>query len=175
RAGRFTTPIIDSSTGQPFANNMIPKERINPVAPKFLPFWPDPNTVGRLNYTCGTCTVNDDRHQVIAKVDFKTSDNDRWSSRFIYDYFPIRGTNPIQTFSRVDPLGTWALNLVNTHTFHNTVVNEFGGHFFRRPYSPGMGEPSQSPQDFDKNLGLPNFPRSTADQVGVLQLNVPGF
>jgi outer membrane receptor protein involved in Fe transport len=175
KRGIFTTPIRDPLTGANFANNTIPDARINPIARQFLDFWPDPNTPGALNYSCLTCSLKDDRSQVIAKADFVTSTKDRWSSRFLWDTFPIRTENPIQMFSRIDPLGTWAFNLVNTHIFSPTVVNELGFHYFRRPYSPGLGDPSGSPQDFDKNLGLPDFPRSAADAHGVLGLSIPGY
>lgn len=176
KSGRFTSTIIDPVNRQPFANNTIPANRINGIATRFLGFWPEPNTPGALNFTCSTCTVKDDRAQVIAKTDFKTSNTNRFSGRFIWDSFPIRQLNAIQLFSRVDPLGTWAANLVNTHTFGPTVVNEFGVHYFRRPYSPGRGSPSASPKDFNRTLGLPNFPRSQADvNKGVMGLSVPGF
>jgi outer membrane receptor protein involved in Fe transport len=175
KAGIFSSAINDPLTGQPFENNTIPAQRISDVSKRFLGFWPDSNTAGALNYTCPVCAVKDDRHQVIAKGDFKTSANDRWSARFIYDYFPIRQTPTIQLFARVDPLATWAQNITNTHTFRNTIVNEFSVHYFKRPYSPGGGSPSGSPQDFDRSLGLPNFPRSVADGGGVLKVNVPGL
>lgn len=173
--GIFTGTVIDPETGQPFPDNTIPADRINPISQQFLQFWPASNTGGTLNFTCTTCTLKDDRAQTIAKVDFKTSESDRWSARFIWDSFPIRHVNPIQIFSRIDPLSTWAQNLVNTHTFSRTVVNEAGIHYFRRPYSPGLGNPSGSPQDFDRNLGLPAFPRSESDAQGVLDLSVPGY
>ena len=175
KSGVFVTPIIDPETGQPFPNNTIPADRINDISKQFIQFWPAPNTPGALNFTCTTCSLKDDRSQVIAKVDFKTSQSDRWSARFIWDTFPIRHVNAIQTFSRIDPLSTWAMNFVNTHTFKSTMVNELGLHYFRRPYSPGFGPPSGSPQDFDKSLGLPNFPRSEADAQGVMNLTVPGY
>lgn len=173
--GIFSTPITDPETGMPFPGNTIPQDRINDISRQFLDFWPAANTAGSLNFTCYTCRVRDDRAQVITKIDFKTSNSDRWFGRFIWDSFPIRHENAIQIFSRIDPLSTWAGNFVNVHTFSPTVVNEFGIHYFRRPYSPGMGEASGSPQDFDTNLGLPNFPRSTADAQGVMALSVPGY
>ncbi len=176
KAGRFSSPIIDPLSRQPFANNTIPANRINDVSRRFLVFWPDPNTPGALNFTCPACAVKDDRAQVIAKTDFKTSNANRFSGRFIWDSFPIRQLNPIQIFTRVDPLSTWAGNFVNTHTFSPTVVNEFGVHYFKRPYSPGRGTQSASPKDFNRSLGLPNFPRSAADlNKGVLGLSVPGY
>ena len=175
--GIFTSPITDPLTGTPFPNNTIPADRLNSTSQQFLQFWPSPNfgTGSGINFRCGDCTSGTDKDQLIAKIDFRTGDNDRWSMRGIWDSAPIDQINTIQAFSRVDSLRTWAVNLVNTHTFSPTVINEFGVHYFKRPYSPGLGEATKTPQGFNQALGLPRFPRSTADNDGVLDVSIPGF
>jgi hypothetical protein len=174
KAGRFATTIIDPLTGQPFANNTIPSSRFNPVALKFLPFWPDPNTAGAINYTSTNSNANSDRDQIIVKFDFKFSERNRWSGRFLYDTSPINFAYVIDIFRRTDPLKTWGQNITNTRVIGNNIVNDFGVHFYRRPYFPGAGR-SQTPDNFGASLGIPNFPKYPADVDGVVPLTVTGY
>ena len=63
RAGDFGTldrSVVDPSTGQAFANNLIPSARIDPAAQKLLSLFPLPNQIGdRLNFHTVTTTTND--------------------------------------------------------------------------------------------------------------------
>lgn len=66
RRGDFSSrvsPLLDPSTGQPFANNQIPDSRLNPVAKMLLPLFPEPNQLGdrqNFHYVTTTSTNNDD-------------------------------------------------------------------------------------------------------------------
>lgn len=141
KAGRFTTTIRDPLTGQPFANNTIPTNRISPVAQKLLDFWPSPNTTGSLNYTSPNSVANSENPQFIARIDFKTSDTNRWSGRFAYDSLPFLLTDAIQTFSHTRPRKSWFQSFSNTRTISGRYVNVASFHFFRRPFNAGVSNP----------------------------------
>ena len=73
---------------QAFANNIIPANRIDPVARKLLSFWPDPNSVGTITNaalqtnnwrTIGTQTSPND--QIDARIDQNFSDKLRMFAR----------------------------------------------------------------------------------------------
>ena len=47
REGVFNSAIRDPRTGQPFANNTIPRDRWDPLAARLLALFPAPNLAGR--------------------------------------------------------------------------------------------------------------------------------
>ena len=174
KAGRFSTPINDPTNGQPFPNNTIPTSRFNPVAVKLLQFWPDPNTAGAINFTSPNSNADSDRNQIIVKLDYRFSERNRWSGRFLYDSSPINFAYVIDTFRRTDPLKTWGQNITNTRVIGNNIINDFGVHFYRRPYFPGAGR-SATPDNFGASLGIASFPQFPADIDGVPVVSVTGI
>ncbi|MEO7653452.1 MAG: carboxypeptidase regulatory-like domain-containing protein, partial [Bryobacteraceae bacterium] len=172
KTGLFATAITDPLTRLPFPGNQIPTSRIDPIAQKLLGFWPDPNTPGNLNFTSPNSSAPTNNDQFIAKVDFKVTDNDRWSARFLKDNSPITRTNAIQAFFRVDPLSSYSQSVTNTRTFKSRIVNEFSAGWFRRPYYAGFQ--SSSP-GYGKTLGIANFPISPTDVNGVPVISVVGL
>src|SRR4030095_9415103 len=117
--------------GQPFANNLIPANRINPVSSKLIKFWPAPNTSGALNFTSPNSSADTEEPQVLARVDFHRSANDRWHSSFAADFTAAVTTNAISEFAFKQPLRTWTEELTNTRTFKDRYVNVASFHFFR--------------------------------------------
>ncbi|MEO7653036.1 MAG: TonB-dependent receptor, partial [Bryobacteraceae bacterium] len=173
KTGQFTTAIRDPLTGQPFANNLIPASRINPVAQKFLKFWPEPNTPGALNFTSPNSTANSDNPQYIAKVDFRVSDNDRWSARYAQNTAFMLTIDAISEFSFQQPFNTYAQEVTNTRTFKNAYVNVASFHFFRRPYYLGV----PSPHTADAiSLGIPDLSLGRVNPSGGLpRVSITGF
>ena len=144
KRGEFSSLILDPSTGEPFSENRLPEQRLDPVARKLLPFWPSPNTPGPLNYTSPDSTANLDNPQFISRLDIKTSDSSRWVGRFIWDSSPQVSTHPFSAFSAVQPLRTYGQSVSNTRTFGNRLVNASSVHWFFRPYV--AGPPTSSPR-----------------------------
>jgi len=176
KAGRFARSITDPTTRQPFPNNAIPASRISPMSAKFLGFWPEPNTTGRgFNYTSPNSVDKTTSDQYVARLDFRVSDTDHWSGRLIRDIAPIYINNAIPIFYGYEPFGTWALAASNTRTFSARLVNEFGVHFFRRPFYQGWKGENQSAQGFGKTLGIAGFPAGPLDVNGVPVVSVTGI
>jgi hypothetical protein len=138
-----------------------------------LSFWPDPNTAGALNYTSPNSSANSSNPQVIFKIDFKTSDNNRWSGRFSHDSSPLLMTSAIATFSQTRPRTSWLAEITNTRTFHGRFVNVASFHFFRRPYYAGVSNPHI---DANASLGVPALLQSNLNPgLGLPLFNVSGF
>lgn len=93
RAGNFSDlskPIIDPTTGHPFSGNIISPDRIQPQAAKFLQqYLPAANTgTDVYNFTIPTTL---DQNQVIGKVDYLLTQNDRISARYLFNDVPQTG------------------------------------------------------------------------------------
>jgi outer membrane receptor protein involved in Fe transport len=87
-----STPIIDPTTGQPFAGNIIPSTRINPASQEMINLWPLPNLPGEFQNFVGTPTFANDGNQIIGRGDVNAGANDRVFGRFIWG--KINALNP---------------------------------------------------------------------------------
>ena len=134
RAGDFSassTPILDPTTGQPFQNNIIPANRLDPVSLNIInKYMPLPNTSGAVNYAgaaLGDLTVN----QGIARVDHYFSSRDQLFVHYIRAFrnFPERDLNPNFTFTGTYPIDNLSAQWV--HTFSPSFLNEFRAGFDR--------------------------------------------
>ena len=172
KRGEFSSSILDPSTGDPFSENRLPEQRMDPVARKLLPFWPSPNTPGALNYTSADSTANIDNPQFISRLDLNTSDSSHWSGRFIWDSSPQVSTHPFNAFSAVQPLRTYGQSISNTRTFGSRLTNSTSVHWFYRPYIAG---PSNPKAEIARNLGIPELLESAVDRSGVPRIVIQGF
>ena len=141
-AGQLIT-VYDPATGRdvngawvrdPFPNNIIPSNRINPIAAKLLALYPKPNTVTpggdpwRNNYADIPNIANDKFKNWIFKIDQNISEKDKVFFRYGYNNrAEIRWTNGITQGPAQD--GQLPLNRVNytgvadwVHTFSGTTV-----------------------------------------------------
>ena len=140
RQGIFNQTIRDPLTGQPFPNNTIPANRINPVSAKLLnDFIPvAPQSGGGLLVTEGSNSTN--VNQYIGKIDYNISSNDKLSSSFLFDKtsFTIPfASGPYPAYGVRDEdqkIQTWSIN--ETHTFSPTLLNHFRGGRASRKKTP---------------------------------------
>ena len=172
RKGIFSTPITDPSTGAPFPDNRIPEDRFDPVALKLLPIWPDPNSVGPLNFTSPDSVSPTDNPQIIARVDLKTSGVSRWSGRFVWDSRPSVMARPVSIFSSHSPLATWGQAISYRRNLGSRDVNVASIHLFRRPYEAVAARPLP---DLAGSLGIDQLVRTEVDRHGVPRTQITGF
>src|SRR5262249_9323487 len=126
RSGNFSsipTPLKDPLGGT-FPNNVIPANRLDPIAQRYLAFHVQPNQPSQQANLAGVENDTNDINQLFARVDHNLKQNDRLFTRvaiFNYD-FP---TIPLDPFSPLNSRIT-ARNAVisETHTFSPTVLNE---------------------------------------------------
>lgn len=96
RAGdfsEFSTIIRDPVTGLPFPDNVIPDDRISPIAKQLLSLFPQPNAslAGNLNFSSQTQTEVDFREELV-RVDYRPGNNHSFYGRFIHDTLPSEQT-----------------------------------------------------------------------------------
>jgi hypothetical protein len=129
RNGDFSsvpTPIIDPLNQQPFAGNIIPQNRLNPVSVRLInTFMPAPNQTGSQNYAG---VVQDDLriNQLMGRADYSATAKDQVSVHYVYSgrYFPAVGINPI--FYQTDRnFPNTSFGTQHIHTFSPSLFNEF--------------------------------------------------
>ncbi|HYZ84532.1 MAG TPA: carboxypeptidase-like regulatory domain-containing protein, partial [Bryobacteraceae bacterium] len=85
RRGNFSalsTPLRDpDNTGQTFAGNIIPQNRLSSQAQRLLQYLPLPNATGTLNYT-GVIRQSANQEQGFARIDHSIGTNDRLFFRY---------------------------------------------------------------------------------------------
>jgi hypothetical protein len=124
--------VKDPVTGQPFAGNIIPASRLDPVGSKLALFYPAPNvpgaTSGKGNFDANdpsTTTVND----YVARVDHTFNENNRLFVRFLGEPETIL-TGAVLPNAAADPFGVHDLyyyyNVTGTyyHSFTPSIINE---------------------------------------------------
>jgi hypothetical protein len=154
--------VTDPTTGQPFANNVIPTSRLDPVALKIMnAYIPLPNS-GNLYVTNQNKNIDDT--QYLVKIDHNFSDRNHFSGRYFYDEYNFQ-----RPFSA--PLGFFSLNLFrnqsvtlnDTHTFTPTLTATFFasmGRFSRTqiPQAPGLQTLQAFGQQVPLGTGVSIFP-----------------
>lgn len=161
-----TTAVNPSGSGNvrtPFAGNIIPASRIDPVAKAINAFYPDPNItpVGANAFTQSNNYLSVNRgaqsmHQYTIRGDQRFSDRDSMYARFTY-YNAYTNNCPC-TFpsfavnGRYDNFGTRNVAFDEVHTFGPRLLNELRIGMARQQF------PFQSAsfgQDWPQKLGLP--------------------
>ena len=172
KIGHFPSTILDPLTGSPFPNNVIPQDRFDPVSRKLLTFWPAPNTPGALNYTSPDSSAPFDNPQLIARLDFKTSETSKWSGRFLWNSAPYLSIRPFSEFSSTQPLHTYGQSISNQRSFSSGIQNVTSFHWSRRPYDAGISNPKT---EVVQGLGVPELVEEEIDQTGVPTIEIQGF
>jgi Carboxypeptidase regulatory-like domain/TonB-dependent Receptor Plug Domain len=119
----------DPLTGQPFPNNIIPANRLDPTAVRFITgVMPLPNSGRSYLFSAPSAGPNDklDENQFVGRVDHVLSDADRISGRYYFNDdttggLGASGNIPTQTITKKFRNQNLALNW--THTFSPTFLN----------------------------------------------------
>ncbi len=129
------TKVYDPLTGQPFAGNIIPANRISPIAKAILSKLPEPNLAGNLGQT--NFQIPYVRHKVTDSFDLKInqqiSQKDQISGRLsfmrpeIIDP-PVHGIyGGVKGFAGTGTDTTYSTGINYTRTWTNTLVMEARG------------------------------------------------
>jgi hypothetical protein len=155
-AGRLI-PIYDPSTGstastrQPFAGNVIPSQRFDPVALAAMSYFPLPNRAGtatNANNYIGSSRNALNRDIVVGRLDHQFTTSDLVTARY---YINDANTNNSGTYGNpvADPLADITDVRVQTmlgsytHLFSPSVTNDFRYSYLRRKFidaRPGFGD-----------------------------------
>lgn len=131
RTGDFSalsTPIINPATGQQFQGNIVPPGSIETQATNFINQWlPLPNLgANTYNYTPSNSLS---QNQLIGKVDYTLSQNDRVAFRYLFDNVPQisilgDGSGLDASWKASLPTRYQSVTADYTHTFSPTLLND---------------------------------------------------
>ncbi|HVW85307.1 MAG TPA: TonB-dependent receptor [Bryobacteraceae bacterium] len=171
--------IYDPTTGQPFANNQIPANRIDPYMTKIMNLFPLPNLPGELNNFARNGGLSDDNDNFDWRADWNPTERDQVFARYSYSnrsrFIPGNfggiadgtstsawGRQKLQAYSGV--IG-W------TRSLTPTLTNEFRAGYLRN-YSFAEQDP------FGKNLTdeyVPGVPENPAVNGGISQTQFANY
>jgi outer membrane receptor protein involved in Fe transport len=175
RNGIFSSAITDPTTGQPFPNNTIPQDRIDPVARELMALVPESNATGTNNFIRQP-NVEDDGERYLFRTDLKPGDNDNIFARYIF----TDRTRFVPGFfgGVLDGTSTsaWGRNFLKSHStvggwtkvVSPKLVNEF-----RLSWARGISDGQQDPYG---NVGLqfPGVPNNPTVAGGVIGVDITG-
>lgn len=176
RAGILRSPAIDPTTGQPFPNNTIPRNRWHPISAAVLNLWPVANlpTVG--GNRSETANRIDNINDISMKVDHQLTQGTRMTGRYSYSVARVLdafrnetgGGANLGAFGQIADRIRTNVGLSFTTVKGTRWVNElrFGYNRFNQPQIPvNNGPPEIVPlQGFIKSF-VP-FNVSGFDQIG---------
>ena len=185
RAGGFrgTIPIYDPLSGDPatgrrtpFAGNIIPANRLDPISKNLLPYWPLPNRPGIAANYVTTVPQQNDYDQVTTRIDHNLSNKDRIMGRFSYIDEPFfkGGYSPLS--GQVAPVRDTGAVIQYTRVVSPRAVNEF-----RFAYTRSAASYSQEPvsENLAAQIGLRNTSTDPKEfglpSVSVIGLERPGL
>lgn len=182
------TGLVAKVTGyvrEPFAGNMIPKQRISPVSAALLALFPAPNT----NLTTANKTTNNyvsapvnqiTNNTFDARTDENISSKDQLFERGSFGYIPRVIPDPCPTAANC---GTSATNgpeydvilgvaIGETHTFNSNLLNEvrIGYNRIHRNIVGDFGDAANLNQQY----GVPGIP-NTDGNGGLAQIKITGL
>jgi hypothetical protein len=141
RQGNFAglLPIVDPTTGKPFANSQIPNDRLNSAAMALLAQVPLPTSGGQVQNLHAVGNEVNPMDQFTLRVDHRVGADDNMFGRFIaYDVTDRQpfGTSSLSEtllpgFGRIVSTSSRSLALSETHTFESSVLNEVRFGFLR--------------------------------------------
>ncbi len=111
---------------QPFAGNIIPKSRFDPISVKLLEFWPAPNiNTTKLSNNYDARQSNPiDKVQFTQRIDFTESNNSSWFGRYNWtDENSASGALYLNGTTLYTRARQYMIN--NTRVLSNNKVNEF--------------------------------------------------
>ena len=129
RDGNFSevaTPIVDPLNRQPFPNNIIPTNRLNPVSVNLIKtYMPAPNQSGTQNYA-GVAQDDLIIDQLLTRADYYLTAKDQVTVHYVYSRrdFPAVSINP--NFYQADrTFPNQSFGVQHVHTFSPSLLNEF--------------------------------------------------
>src|SRR5262249_433514 len=130
--------VIDPTTGQQFAGNVIPQQRIDPTATALLNLYPEPTIAATVqgidpNRVLAVAPAINNTRQETIRVDHNFNSNHRLLGRYTHDLSETREQNGLFSgLTTVPNIATTAttvpgqvLAITMTSTFGSNVINEF--------------------------------------------------
>ena len=184
RTGDFSslaTPLIDPLTGIAFPGNIIPQNRILPIARGMLDLFPQPNAAGA-NNLISVSKLTVDQDNVTGRVDHTFNDKDSTFVRYSYWNQPrlepySRSSTTIGGYGVFLLTRTQSLVMSETHVFNPNLVNELRVGYAR--LKGGLFSEARNRPEI-RTLALPGTrvydqPNMRADFLEVPQVVLAGY
>jgi hypothetical protein len=177
RGGNFSqisTVITDPlNNGAPFAGNVIPTTRLDPISLGLLQYFPTPNqpTAALVSNYLALDNNAENKDQFNTRIDFVENSKSNWFGRFSWTNEYILNPALYLNGQSVDTKGEQAL-IDNTRIFSPTLVNEFRfgfNHFYN-----DIGGQLANVTDPIRTLGIP-LPDPPAAAWGTPAVGILGF
>lgn len=147
-----STIIYDPTTGQPFAGNIIPGNRLDPISLKFLKYYNSANVLGTNNFA-QTSSQPLNRDGFVLRIDFIESSKSQWMGRYNWgdentstQGLNLAGTKVLTNYKQYV--------VANTRTFTSNIVNE--ARFGYSQFFNSLGTLSAGSLDVISDIGIPN-------------------
>jgi len=171
--------IYNIKTGQPFANNVVPQNLLDPYALKIMSLFPLPNLPGEFNNFARTGAILDDTDSYDGRLDWNPTDKDLIfgratvanRTRDIPGYYGgIADGSPTSAWGN-STLKAEGIALGWTHIFNPTLVNELR-----------LGFVHNNAYDQQQPFGLnhaseyvPGIPQNSATEGGLPMINFANY
>jgi hypothetical protein len=175
RNGVFSSALTDPLTGQPFPNNTIPSDRLDPIARAIMALVPSANTTGTNNFI-NQPNVEDNGERYLFKGDLKLGINDSVFVRYIY----TDRTRFVPGFfgGVVDGTSTsaWGRNFLKSHSTVGGWTKVLGASMVneaRVSWTRGINDGQQDPFG---NVGIefPGVPNNPIVAGGIIGVDISG-
>jgi hypothetical protein len=170
----LNTTIYDPTNKTPFAGNIIPTNRIDPISQKLLQYYAPANVPGAgltSNYTHSTAAPNN-RDGFVLRMDFVESAKSQWAGRYSWgdenqanQGLTLDGTKIITNYEQY--MGS------NTRVITPNVVNE--ARFGYNRFFNSIGTYLAFNTDVVSQIGIPNFPGGAPVTWGIPNVTLIGY
>ncbi len=171
---QLANPIFDPRTGQQFAGNTIPQNRIHPTSLKLLEFYPrptlNPAALGVNHEQLNRRLI--DKDQFIGRGDFIESTKSSWAGRYSWGDevqldpgLKLNGTKLLTTVKQV--------MFSNTRTLTATIVNE--ARFGYNSFFNSLGRELAGTRDVVGELKIPGVNSGPEIAWGIPSIAIQGF
>ena len=147
-----STVIYDPNTRLPFAGNIIPSSRLDPISLKFLKYYNSANVLGTNNFA-QTSSQPFNRDGFVLRVDFIESSKSQWMGRYNWgdentstQGLNLAGTKVLTNYEQYT--GS------NTRTLTSNLVNDVRFGYTR--FFNSLGTLSAGNTDVVSEIGIPN-------------------
>ncbi|HYM05156.1 MAG TPA: TonB-dependent receptor [Terriglobales bacterium] len=151
------------SSKAPFAGNMIPKSRFDPIAVKMLQFFPAPNLAGRpgVNYLV-TPSDRERRDQFTGRIDYKVSDKGNLFGRYSFADDALVNVAYRVGDGLIRPDRTQHVAVGYTYVFSPTLISEtrLG---FTKAFLARQGDGNLASKNYAAELGFQNLGAQPGD------------
>ena len=167
-------PSGSHTARQPFVNNIIPTDRLNPIALNYLKWYPLPNIAGQpdgfQNFGV-TVPDSDTFDSELGRMDFNISDRNKLSFDYRHNYRLQNKNNYFQNIGYGSSLArtNWGSSLDEVYTVSPTVVLDVRFNWTR--FIETMGSPGDG---FDPtSIGFPAYLAANSQAVGLPYIQFP--